>query len=247
MTDPTVNVYATAGAAEQVAAARIAALLRTRPTAVLGLATGRTMVGVYRALLASGADLRQATTFNLDEYCELPPTHAGSFHAFMAQHLFERASLPAERAHFPGADADAGPAYEQAIAAAGGIDLQILGLGRNGHIGFNEPGSSADSRTRVVQLSAVTRSANAPQFPGAEVPRRALTMGIATILEARSILMIATGAAKADALSAALDGPLSLDCPAAYLRRHPDVTVIADDAAASQLSERTEIQTGARR
>ena len=246
MTGPALQVYPTADAAEHAAAARVAALLRNTPSAVLGLATGCTMVGVYRALVASDVEVKHATTFNLDEYCGLPPDHPGSFHTFMAQHLFGPANLPEDRTHFPDTDATAGVVYERAIAAAGGIDLQIVGIGRNGHIGFNEPGSSVSSRTRIVELSPATREANAPQFPDGKVPERAVTMGIATILEARSILLLATGDAKADALAAALEGPVTPACPAAFLSRHPDVTVIADRAAASRLSRRSTIQCGTR-
>ncbi len=245
MTAPALEIRATAEAAEEAAAERIAATVRARPQAVLGLATGRTMIGVYRALLASGADLTQATTFNLDEYCGLSADHPGSFRAFMAQNLFGPARMRAERTHFPGTDAAAGEAYERAIAAAGGIDLQILGIGTNGHIGFNEPGSPVSSRTRAVTLSPATRAANAPQFAEGEVPERAVTMGIATILDARAILVVATGAAKAPALAAALEGPVSPDCPASFLARHPDVTVIADSAAASGLAAPAAHRSGA--
>ncbi|WP_118136962.1 glucosamine-6-phosphate deaminase [Oceanicella sp. SM1341] len=217
--------------------------LAAEPAAVLGLATGRTPLGIYRRLAArhaaGGLSFARATSFNLDEYRGLGPDHPASFAAYMRRELFGRVDLPASRAHVPpglGDAAEAAARYEAQIAAAGGIGLQLLGIGRNGHIGFNEPGAPFDSRTREVVLDESTREANAPDFPpGTEVPARALTMGIGTILEARRILLVATGAAKAEALRRAFRAPPDTACPASALTAHPDLTLVCDRAAAALL------------
>lgn len=235
------EVFDNAEAAERAAAGRLAACLAAKPAAVLGLATGATMEGVYAALVerirGGQLSLARATSFNLDEYLGLPPDDPASYRATMERLLFAAADLPAERACLPDAMAADPEAearrYEAAIGAAGGLDLQLLGLGRNGHVGFNEPGSPAESRTRVVRLSETTRAANRAHFPpGRAVPERAITMGIATILEARALLLLVTGPAKRAALARCLEGPPSPDCPASLLLGHPDLTVIADRAAA---------------
>jgi glucosamine-6-phosphate deaminase len=229
------------------AAARVAGIvaehLRARADAVLGLATGQTMRPVYARLVAlhraGETDLSRATTFNLDEYVDVAPGHPASFHAYMHEALFAPLGLDPARTHLPRGDA-ADPAaeaqrYEAAIAAAGGVDLQLLGIGRNGHLAFNEPTSSLGSRTRVKTLAETTRRANAPAFGPGPVPRQAITMGIATILEARACVLLATGAAKADAVARMVEGPLGADCPATALQLHPAATVVLDDAAASRL------------
>lgn len=225
----------------EAAAERIAACVAAKPSAVLGLATGATMDGVYRALAArlrSGAlSLHEATTFNLDEYIGLAPEDPACYRATMTRLLFRYCDLDPARRHLPRGDAADPEAeatrYEAAIAGAGGLDLQLLGLGRNAHVGFNEPGSPADSRTRVVRLCETTRSVNRAHFPrGRDVPERAITLGIATILEARALLLVAIGAVKRAPLQRMLEGPPSPDCPASLLLRHPDLTILADRAAA---------------
>ncbi len=235
------EVFDTAEAAAAAAAARLAACLGARPSAVLGLATGATMEPVYaalrRRLREERLSLAQATSFNIDEYLGLGADDPQSYRATMNRLLFDDVDLPAARAHLPDGLAEDPEAearrYEAAIAAAGGLDLQLLGLGRNGHVGFNEPGSPADSRTRVVALSAATREANARHFPaGAAVPSHAITLGIATLMEARALLMVVTGAAKRAPLARLLEGPPAPDCPASLLAGHPDFTVLADRAAA---------------
>lgn len=227
-------------------AARFEARLDAFPASTLGLATGRTPRGVYAGLVAAFAAGRvsfaAATSFNLDEYVGLAAAHPASFASYMREQLFSKVDLGAARAHVPRGDAADPNAearrYERAIEAAGGIDLLLLGIGGNGHIGFNEPGSDIASRTRVVELSAATREANARDFPAGETPpERAITMGIATILEAREIVLLATGAAKAEAVAAALAGPLTEACPASALRLHPRVTFICDAAAAGGLGD----------
>jgi glucosamine-6-phosphate deaminase len=232
--------------AQREVAAEIAALVRARPAAVLGLATGGTMVGVYAELVrlhrARELDFARVTTFNLDEYVGLPAGDPRSFSAFMQEHLFAHVNLAPERTHLPdvrppGGDiAAACVRYEAAIRAAGGIDLQLLGLGRNAHVAFNEPGAPADSRTRVVELAASTRQAAAEHCGGLErTPRSALTLGIATIREARRLRVLAFGAVKADAARAALQGPVGPDVPGSLLRGHADLRVWLDPAAARGL------------
>lgn len=224
------------------AAAHVAALLRRKPNAVLGLATGSTPVGLYQELVRlhrqEGLDFSRVTTFNLDEYWGLPDDHPASYHRFMQENLFGLVNLRPENTHIPSGTAENMEAecerYEEAIRRAGGIDLQILGIGQNGHIGFNEPGTPFTSRTRVVDLTEDTRRANARFFPSLEeVPRRAVTMGIATIMEAREILLLASGKEKAAALAAAVEGEVTPEVPASVLQTHPRVTVLADRAAAA--------------
>lgn len=239
-----IDILDTPAAAAARAADIIAGEVRARPDSVLGLATGATMDPVYADLVRrhrdAGLSFAGVTTFNLDEYVGLPPDHRGSYHRAMADALFDhvdlrpdRAFLPDGMAADPAAEADR---YERLIAAAGGIDLQLLGLGRNGHIGFNEPGSDFASRCRVVQLDPDTRAANLPHFgPGEDTPPFAITMGIATILGARTCLLLATGAAKADAVARMIEGPVDPACPASALRTHPDVMVLLDRPAAAGL------------
>jgi glucosamine-6-phosphate deaminase len=241
---PRVKVRRSGEAAARSAAARVIDLLRARPDAVLGLATGGTMEPVYAMLVAAhrdGLSFARATTFNLDEYLGLPPGHPARYAATMRAQLFDHVDLPAARAHLPRVDLGAQAAardYEERLARAGPVDLQLLGIGRNGHIGFNEPGSPFGSRTWVVDLAPSTIEANRRFFPGGEAPpTRAVSMGIATILSARAIVMLATGEAKADAVRAALEGPVGLMVPATALRGHGDATLVLDPGAASGLTK----------
>ena len=197
------------------AAEIIADAVRLKPDLTLGLPTGNTPLGMYEDLVRRGVDFSRVTTFNLDEYVGLAPDDARSFMAYMHRQFFDHVNVKPERIHFPDDD------YEQAIRAAGGIDLLILGIGANGHIAFNEPGSSFSSRTRVVDL--------APETVGPV--RRGITMGIATILEARRILLLASGSAKAGIVQRSLYGPVSESIPASALQLHSDVTVILDKNA----------------
>lgn len=209
------------------------------PAPVLGVATGHTPLPIYerlRELAATGLSFSHLRSFALDEYCGLGPEDAPSYHAFLQQELFGPVGLGPDQWHAPDGlaepDAEA-HRYETAIRDAGGIDLQILGIGRNGHIGFNEPGSAFDSLTRRVTLSEDTKKANKRDFPpGQPVPHEALTMGIGTILRARKLLMVITGETKISALSGAIMGPITPDIPATALRLHPDATILADEAAA---------------
>jgi len=230
------------------AAQLIAGAVHRKPTLVLGLATGSTMVGVYRHLVGlhkqGSLDFSRVVTFNLDEYLGLPATHPQSFHHFMHQNLFAHVNANPKNIHIPDGTIRGNydqycASYEQAIEKAGGIDLQLLGIGRNGHIGFNEPTSSIGSRTRLKVLSQETMDDNSKFFgAGEESPRCAITMGIGTILQARKILLLATGQAKAAAVAKSIEGPVTSAVSASALQLHPDVTFIIDDAAASQLTQR---------
>jgi glucosamine-6-phosphate deaminase len=226
-------------------AAQIAQAVIAKPDLVLGLPTGRTPIRLYHELGGLHAhaqlDLSGATTFNLDEFLGIPPSHPGSYRAFMQEHLFSRVNLPPERIGFlngaaPDPDAEC-ERYEHAIVAAGGIDLQILGIGTNGHIGFNEPGRALHARTHLVTLTPSTRRSNAGLFAGdpARVPSHALSMGMATILHARRIVMIATGKSKARCVERMVRGPLATRMPASFLQLHRDVELVADKAAAALL------------
>ncbi len=240
-----VIVRDTAQEAQNLVAEHILAVLTARLSPVLGLATGGTMSPVYDALVAAyragRVSFKTATTFNLDEYYPLGPDHPDSYRAFMKAALFDRVDIDPANTHVPfGNSADPtveAQRYESLIGAVGGIDLQLLGIGLNGHIGFNEPGTSPWSRTRLVTLAPQTRAANAGTLTSLEqVPERAITMGIATIMDARHCLLLATGAHKATVVKRMVDGPVHPDCPASVLQRHPATTVVLDRAAAAELT-----------
>ena len=231
-----------------IAARIIAKLVRSKPDCVLGLATGNTPLGTYRELVRmhreDGLDFSRVTTFNLDEYVGLPPEHPQSYRAFMAENFFRHVNADARRTHIPDGMARDVPAecarYEAAIAAAGGIDLQLLGIGSDGHIGFNEPSSSLASRTRIKTLTERTRADNARFFEGdlAKVPIHCITMGVGTIMESREVLMLAFGAKKADAVAGAVEGPITAMNPASILQMHAVTKCVVDEAAASKLTRR---------
>lgn len=230
------------------AARIVAGALRSKPNLVLGLATGSTPLGLYKELIAlhrdHSLDFSRATSFNLDEYLGLAPSHPQSYHYFMEQNFFSQVNLPRDRAHVPDGTIQGGyddycRRYEQAIQAAGGIDLQILGIGRNGHIGFNEPTSSLASRTRLKALSRETIEDNRHVFASeSEMPKCAITMGIGTILESRRVLLLASGRSKAAAVAKAIEGPITSSVSASALQMHPDVTFIIDEEAAYSLTQR---------
>jgi glucosamine-6-phosphate deaminase len=240
-----ISVFAGAGQLAMALADLVAERLRRTPTLVLGLPTGRTPLGFYRQMVRiareASADFSRATTFNLDEFLGVGPEEPGSYRQYMERHLFRHINIDRRHIHFlDGATRD--PAaecerYEAEIRAAGGIDLQVLGIGGNGHIGFNEPADSLVARTHVVRLQPQTRRANASLWGGdvTRVPRRALSMGMATILHARSVVLMATGAEKAACVSAMVDGPLTTRTPASFLQLHPEVHVMLDRAAARGL------------
>jgi len=237
-----------AAALYRLAARRVADEIRANPACVLGLATGRTMVPLYDELArlhaSEGLSFARVDAFNLDEYVGVGRDEPGSLRAFMLAHLVRRTDLRPEALHLPDgtrADpAEAARAYEAAIRAAGGIQLQLLGLGRNAHIGFNEPGSSLGSRTRVKTLAGETLAANRDELPPVVRERRlAITMGLGTILEARTCLWLATGASKAAAVAATVEGPVTASAPGSVLQLHPDVIAYVDETAAAQLARRS--------
>jgi glucosamine-6-phosphate deaminase len=231
----------------RLAARRVARVLRAKPDCVLGLAAGRTMIPLYDELVrlhaAEALSFAAVTAFTLDEYVGLAPDQPGSFGRFLYERLVARTDLRPAALRLPDVArpdlAGAADAYEAEIRAAGGIDLQLLGLGLNAHLGFNEPGSSLGSRTRGKTLSEETLAANRADLPpAAREHRLAITLGLGTILEARACLWIATGAAKAGAVAATIEGPVSASAPASVLQLHPDVTAYVDAAAAEGLARR---------
>lgn len=226
------------------AAEMIAGRVQEKPDIVLGLATGGTPEGTYQQLKKiyerESLDLSRVTTFNLDEYAGMPEDHPQSYHAYMQHKVFQPLQLRPEQTHLPDGTAfdleQECRRYEKQIAAAGGIDMQLLGIGENGHIGFNEPGTPFSSRTHVVQLKPSTREANARYFERIEdVPEQAVTMGIETIMESREILLLVFGRRKKEALLRLFDGEVQEDFPASVLKKHSSVTVIADDEALADM------------
>jgi glucosamine-6-phosphate deaminase len=235
----------------RLVAQRIETLIRTREAAgeraVLGLATGSTPIGIYRELIRlhreEGLSFRNVITFNLDEYYPMPPDSIHGYHRFMWENLFAHIDIPKENVHLPRGDVPRREVeahcrdYEAAIAAAGGIDFQILGIGKTGHVGFNEPGSGRDSRTRLVHLDTITRKDAAADFFGEEnVPREAITMGVATILDAREVVLLATGEHKAGIVRRSVEGDISHEVAATYLQQHANTTFYLDSAASSELT-----------
>ena len=235
-----VVIVASPDAAGEVAVDAIEQLVRSNPAAVLGLATGSTPLTTWRALAARNLDLSQVRGFALDEYVGLPPGHPESYRSVITREVVEPLGLspslvrvPADRGPIETAGAD----YETAIVEAGGIDLQVLGIGTDGHIGFNEPGSSFASLTRVKTLTEQTRRDNARFFSSPEeVPMHCITQGLGTILRARHLVLLAFGSAKAAALAAAVEGPLTASLPGSAIQLHPRVTVVVDEAAAVGLA-----------
>ncbi|MCD6340179.1 MAG: glucosamine-6-phosphate deaminase [Verrucomicrobia bacterium] len=239
-----VLIQPTPEAAARLTARIMADALRADPQIVLGLATGRTMEPVYRELVRmhheEGLDFSLCRTFNLDEYVGLPSDHPQSYRRYMNENLFNHVNIDLRNTHLPDGmaqDLEAEcAAYEAAIERAGGVDLQLLGIGRVGHIGFNEPLSPLLSRTRVTVLSPATIEQNAPLFPDpSQMPRRALTMGVGTILDSRRCLLLATGEEKAEIIAKAVEGPITSMVSASALQLHPQCVVVTDEAAASRL------------
>ncbi|HEY8551480.1 MAG TPA: glucosamine-6-phosphate deaminase [Vicinamibacterales bacterium] len=250
------RIYSNEDLLARALARRVASRLAAQPRLVLGLATGRTPLPLYRELAALHAagrtDYRRATSFNLDEFVGLDRNHPGSYRSYMQEHLFRHINLPASRAHFldgqaPDLEAEC-ERFEQAIIDAGGIDLQILGIGTNGHIGFNEPAPRLWPWSHRVKLTAGSRRANAGFFGGdvRKVPREALSMGVATILKARSIVLIATGSRKAAVVARMAAGPITTSVPASLLQLHHDVEVWLDEPAAAKLRQLGVVEEGRR-
>ncbi len=248
MTDvrsPRVSTFPNERSVARALAERLAIAIARKPRLVLGLPTGRTPVLFYRELallhMERRIDFSRVTTFNLDEFLGVPPSDPGSYRTYMQRHLFSLVNISTERIQFLDGGA-AEPAaecrrYEEAIAAAGGIDVQILGIGTNGHIGFNEPAPELQSYTHRVTLRPETRRSNAALFGGdaSHVPAEALSMGMATILHARSIVLLATGKSKASCVERVVRGPITTELPASFLQLHADAELMLDRAAAGRL------------
>jgi glucosamine-6-phosphate deaminase len=233
-------IQPTPEAATNIAARLLGKLIQDKPASVLGLATGGTMEALYRELVSMKLDWSKLTTFNLDEYVGLSPQHPQSYHSFMWEHLFSRVNIAIKSVNIPDGLAKDIPVacenYERKIFSAGGIDVQLLGIGTSGHIGFNEPTSSLASRTRIKTLTPQTLRDNARFFGNeSEVPHHVITMGIGTILESRHCVLLAFGAKKARAIAEAVEGPITAMNPASTLQLHPKVTVFLDEAAAAEL------------
>ena len=224
-----------------MAAQQYVALLKRKPNAILGGATGSTPLGLYAELVrlnkAGEISFKDASSFNLDEYVGLDGTHDQSYRYFMDHNLFDHIDIDKSRTRVPsGIDVSDPAAYDKEIEAAGGVDLQLLGIGNNGHIGFNEPGTPFGSLTHIVELTESTREANKRFFASIdEVPTHAVTMGVKTVMQARSIILMAIGPAKAPIMKEMLQGPVTENVPASVLQLHPDVTVYMDYEAAKLL------------
>lgn len=230
-----------------IAAEKICDALKKTPNLVLGLATGSTPIALYKILVQKHKngelDFSQVTAFNLDEYIGIPCHHPQSYHTFMAKHFFDHVNIPQENQHIPlnsmGNFESYCEEYEKKIKDSGGIDIQILGIGTDGHIGFNERGSSLSSRTRPVTLSESTLKANAIHFNSdkSAVPEMAITMGVGTIMEAKQCILLASGKTKSVAIVNAVEGPITASVPASVLQMHPNTYIIIDEDAASELKE----------
>jgi len=229
----------------RLAAELIADVIRRKPKAVLGLATGSTPLGTYKELIRlhqeEGLDFSRVNTFNLDEYVGLAHDHPQSYHCFMWENLFKHLNVNPRNVHIPDGTAKDIPGfcrwYEEQIVKSGGLDVQLLGIGGNGHIAFNEPGSSLGSRTRVKTLDERTRQDNARFFRNMnEVPRYAITMGIGTIMDARQLVLLANGSGKADAITRTCEGPITAIVPATIVQLHPKATIIVDKPASVKLT-----------
>lgn len=242
-----VHIFKSAAQVGQAAAAMIAAQILRKPDSILGLATGSSPIPTYQNLItmhrAGVLDFSQTISFNLDEYVGIDPQHPCSYHRFMHDNLFSQVNMKPENIHIPDGNAAdlsaAAQAYDDAICAAGGIDLQLLGIGHNGHIGFNEPGEHFVYGCHEVRLSQSTIEANTRFFDSAEdVPRSAVSLGVGSIMQARQVLLIATGADKAEAVRRALEGEVSPQWQASILRTHPDAVFLLDEASASLLTDK---------
>ena len=225
-------------------------LIEKKPDAVIGFATGSTPIGLYKELIRmhkeEGIDFSKIVTFNLDEYIGLPKDHPESYHTFMWENLFKHINVNPSNVHIPDGTVPDVEAYcqwyEERIKKFGGIDLQILGIGRDGHIGFNEPGSSLGSRTRIKTLARETIEDNARFFDGDinKVPRQAITMGVGTIMEARTLLLLASGKNKAEAVKKTVEGPITAMVPASIMQLHPKAILVLDEEAAYLLEREYE-------
>lgn len=237
------HVYEDARAACEAAGILIAAQITRKGDSVLGLATGSTPIPAYETLVSwynrGVIDFDKIRTFNLDEYVGIDHAHPESYHAFMDRHLFSKVNIRRENIHLPsGRSVEDGEAYDESIRAAGGVDIQLLGIGRNGHIGFNEPADEFTYGTHIVTLAEDTIDANARFFANKdEVPRQAISMGIGNIMSAKCVVLVATGANKAEAVYNTIRGPITPRCPASILQLHPCCVILADREAAALMKD----------
>jgi glucosamine-6-phosphate deaminase len=227
--------------AVQTVASMVLEKISSHPNAVIGLATGRTMEPVYAELAQqnqkSSVDFEKCFFFMLDEYMGLPKNHPSSFQHYIKNHVLKPLKLHEDQFAFPPVHTSEGAAhYEQSLQESGGVDLQLLGIGVNGHVGFNEPGSNINSRTRIVKLTQETLNSNKDQFVDHEIPTEALSMGIGTILESKSLVMLATGKSKAATIKYLLNHHNDPTCPATFLKEHPHFTLVLDPEAASKIN-----------
>jgi glucosamine-6-phosphate deaminase len=239
-----VVIVPTPGEVARIVSEAVVGLVRERPAAVVGLATGNSPLDTYRLVIAAHeagrVSFAECRAVLLDEYVGLPFDHPQAYRSVIRRVFADHIDLAPERLYGPDVWADDLAAacirYDRLLAELGGVDLQLLGIGSDGHVGFNEPGSSLRSRTRVKTLTASTRADNAPAFPSPdEVPRHVVTQGLGTISDARHLVLIATGARKAAPIALAVEGPLTARCPASVLQLHPHATVVVDTAAAAEL------------
>jgi len=245
LTQPKVRVLPDYESLSLTAAEAVAGKLRSEPEAIFLLPTGVTPLGMYRRLVEmharDGLSFAGASFFNLDEYLGLDADHLASYHTYMRENFYGLVDADPRRVHVPdGSVSDPKEEcerYEAAMKEAGGVDLCVLGIGRNGHVGFNEPGAPFGSRTRVVRLAETTRRVNAGDFEGGRAPEKAITVGMRTIFESREILLLASGANKSQAVAAAMKGEVSEAVPASLLRRHPEATFLIDREAAASIEE----------
>lgn len=237
----------------QEAADIVIETVRLNPETVLGLATGGTPLGTYKCLVRdhqkNGTSYQQVHTINLDEYVGVSPQDKQSYFYYMNKHFFNGINMPMNQVHIPNGmvdhPEDEAKQYNQMIHSLGRVHLQILGIGKNGHIGFNEPGTSFEAETHVVELTPSTRKANAKYFSSiSEVPSQAITMGITSIMKAEQIILLASGIEKADILFQCITGDISEDVPASILQRHSNVTIIADQEALTVVKEKSEVHLG---
>jgi len=245
-------IYDNAQQVAESAAQWVKELIKKKPDPILGLATGSTPISLYKQLVEqhkkSDLSFKNVTTFNLDEYHQIDPVNPQSYRSFMAENLFNHVDIDVNNTFLPTCSMGENPrvqglAYEEKIKQKGGVDLQILGIGANGHIGFNEPTSSLSSRTRIKTLTQQTISDNSRLFkPDEEQPTMAMTMGIATIMDARYVLLMATGANKATAVKDMITGGVSAMCPASALQMHENAIILLDKAAASELRDQSYYQ-----
>jgi glucosamine-6-phosphate deaminase len=237
------KIFPSSDAAEEYVSHLIVSQIRSKPSSVMGWATGGTRLGVYRRLSELDLSFKSTRAFNLDEYIGLPANHPQSYHSYMRTHLFNHTDIEEARCHIPNGEGEdiarSIAKYEELLTTYGPVDFQLLGIGHNGHIGFNEPGVELGLRVHRTALSSTTIAANSRYFETQdEVPNEAITMGVRTILSAQKIVLLACGKSKAEAVAAMIDSPVGSQCPASALQKHPNVMIVLDASAAVDLKDK---------